>query len=129
MIKKEEQQNLQIELSKTLNSLNLRTIQIQKENLQIQHGFEGRELFWENQKNELDRLTNSLKLDVNDIRKGLFENASYTEKMIYEFRNKVKTDRVDLVKKNIESWKVETFVTQKRFKELLELEMKQNLNK
>lgn len=113
-----------IEVFKTLLSLESRTFQVEKDNFEIEREFDSKDLFWVNQKKEFDRLMTSLKIDIDNLRKDLSANAMYSEKIIQDFRNKLKKERVDNFKRGLDSWKLEEFVTQKRFLELLEKEMR-----
>lgn len=121
-MKKESAEN-NPEIIKNINSLKLRTDYMQRENTIIEQAFSSRELFWKNEKEKFDRLIASLKVDSEGISRGFSENVLYTERIIADFRNMSKSERVDVLKRNIESWNVNEFVTKKRFSELLKNEL------
>jgi hypothetical protein len=121
-MKKEMPENIP-EFIKNINSLKLRTNYILSENAQIEQAFSSREAFWDNEKEKFDKIIVSLNGDREGISKDFSGNVLFTERIITDFRNKVKSDRIDALKKNIESWNVNEFVTKKRFSELLSMEI------
>jgi hypothetical protein len=118
-MKKDESLDPNAEIYRNISSLKSRTIHLMTDNTIIEQAFNSRELFWDNQKENLNRLIGSLRADIGDVKRGFSENIVFTERIISDFRNKVKTDRVEVLKRNLETWKVEEFVTQKRFNELI----------
>lgn len=124
MNKIEPQPDPLFELSKTVRSLQSRTLLLEKEDSTLDHSFESKAEFWKNQTKDFKRLTTSLNIDIANLKKGLSENAMYTERILVDFRNKIKKDRIENLRNAMDAWQVDKFVTQKRFYEILEHEIK-----
>lgn len=123
-MKKEDIIDPNIEINRNMASLALRTPHIIREDALIENAFASREIFWEDEKKKFDKIMASLRGDSGDVKRKLSENIVYSERLIVDFRNRVKQDKVDLLKSNIESWNLDEFITKKRFNELLSIEIK-----
>lgn len=122
-MKNYETQEPKFDINRNISSLKLRTDIIIRDSSLIDEAFASREIFWDTQKENIDKIMNSLRSDAIDLRRGFSENIILSEKIISDFRNKAKSDRVDLLKRHLESWKLEEFVTQKRFSQLISKEL------
>lgn len=120
--------NILFETSKEIDSMNKRTLSLLNDDTQINARFEKTGTVWTTQIKDVEKLMDSLNYDIHTIRKDLSEIIIYAEKIIIEFRNKSKQDKVDALRQRIEQSKFESFITKKRLLEILEIELNKNQN-
>lgn len=130
-MKKESQSELELnEILKNTKSIDVRTTKILEENMNSENNFDNSEISWKNRKIDINKVMDSLKYDTDLIKKDISRFLVEVERIIIDFRNKSKEEKVSQLKRKIDEWDLEKFVTKKRFLELLEKEMlKDNDNK
>lgn len=130
-MKKESQSELELnEILKNTKSIESRTSRIIEENMNSENNFDNSEVSWKNRKSDINKVMESLKYDTDLIKRDISRFVLEVERIIIDFRNKSKEEKVSQLKRKIDEWDLEKFVTKKRFLELLEKEMlKDNDNK
>ena len=117
------QTNPKMDMQRTINSLNNRTYQLLSDDNVLTNNFMQKDALWQNQKKDMLKVMDSLKTDIDGIKFDLTSNIVYAEKLIVEFRNKVKSEKITSLTNNISTWELDKFVTKKRFNELLTREI------
>ncbi|MBR9690199.1 hypothetical protein GOV08_00785 [Candidatus Woesearchaeota archaeon] len=123
-MKKDELMQDILNINDTMSSLLSRTNDILQENDKSEHDHVQKEIFWKNQKNDFEKILLTLHEDSNFIKNKLKLNIVDTEKLINQFRNKSKSDNLKKVNDRVDRWKLEEYITQERFKKILQDELK-----
>lgn len=122
-MKKEEDFNDEIELEKTISSFHDRTSQLINDKNTIDNRSNNKHEFWSNQKVDIERNIDAMNYQIKKIKFELNNSIILSEKIITEFRNKVKSEQIRKTQEVLDMWQLENFVTYGRFKELLKKEM------
>ena len=115
--------NIVLETTKDIDNMSKRINSLSEEDNKLSERFSKTDELWINQKKDMNKIMDSLKYDMDIIRKDIKDIVSNTEKLIIEFRNKAKQDKVDMIKSRIESNKYENYITKKRLIEIIRKEI------
>lgn len=115
-MKKEENILNYPEIQKTRDAFYQRTNILVKEDSEIQNAFMQKDFFWKNQKEDMSKNIEAIESKIKKIMFDMQNTKILTEKIISEFRNKVKSENLEKTKDIIANWTLEEFITDDRLR-------------
>ena len=114
--------NLVFETSKDINNMSRKIEVLYNEDESISSRFDSADDAWTKNKESMSKVMDSIEYDIHSIKKDIGQIIIKAEKIIIEFRNKSKQDKVDSLRKRIENQNFESFITKKRLLEIIKKE-------